>query len=418
MHHLAESINVSLILTGENIIIACCYFAISSGISYGVWRNRHAGVDPLVMAVAGIFLSCAIGHGMHGAGMLGLPNSIAWQAATDLATVIIAIYFLSFYRSFDLLARFSQIFSSKVELENKNEILEEAMRKLQRTQSQLIQQEKMSGLGQLVAGVAHEINNPVNFIHANLDYMQEYTLDLLGFVELYQKYYPTPVAEISARAKKIDLEYIKQDLFKILNSMTIGTERIQEIVLSLRNFSRMDEAELKKVNIHEGIDSTLLILQHRFIASSEKLEIEIIKNYGAIPEVECYPGQLNQVFMNILSNAVDALEEINHERKKQNIKGNSNKITISTSIVDSQWVKVKIANNGPDIPEHLHQRIFDPFFTTKPVGKGTGMGMSISYQIITERHQGKLMFTSMSGADTEFIIQIPICQKSLATLRT
>ena len=180
----------------------------------------------------------------------------------------------------------------------------------------------------------------------------------------------------------------------------------------------MDEAELKKVNIHEGIDSTLLILQHRFIASSEKLEIEIIKNYGAIPEVECYPGQLNQVFMNILSNAVDALEEINHERKKQNIKGNSNKITISTSIVDSQWVKVKIANNGPDIPEHLHQRIFDPFFTTKPVGKGTGMGMSISYQIITERHQGKLMFTSMSGADTEFIIQIPICQKSLATLRT
>ena len=227
MHHLAESINVSLILTGENIIIACCYFAISSGISYGVWRNRHAGVDPLVMAVAGIFLSCAIGHGMHGAGMLGLPNSIAWQAATDLATVIIAIYFLSFYRSFDLLARFSQIFSSKVELENKNEILEEAMRKLQRTQSQLIQQEKMSGLGQLVAGVAHEINNPVNFIHANLDYMQEYTLDLLGFVELYQKYYPTPVAEISARAKKIDLEYIKQDLFKILNSMTIGTERIQ-----------------------------------------------------------------------------------------------------------------------------------------------------------------------------------------------
>ncbi|BAZ15204.1 integral membrane sensor signal transduction histidine kinase [Calothrix sp. NIES-4071] len=416
MHHTVFT-DASLILTGENIIIACCYFAISLGIAYGVWRNRHAGVDPLVMAVAGIFFSCALGHGMHGAGMLGLPNPIVWQVATDFVTVIIAVYFLSFYRSFDLLARFSQIFTSKVELEDKNKILEQAMLKLQLTQSQLIQQEKMSSLGQLVAGVAHEINNPVNFIYANLDYIQEYVQDLLEFIELYQKHFPTPVAEIRALSQKIDLEFVKEDLFKIFKSMKIGTERIKEIVLSLRNFSRVDEAELKKVDIHEGIDSTLLILQHRFIASPENIEIDIVKNYGDIPQVECYPGQLNQVFMNILANAVDALEEINHQQKSPKIQQeDSNRITISSYIVNSRWVEIKIANNGPYIPIDFHQRIFDPFFTTKPVGKGTGMGMSISYQIITEKHKGKLMFTSNSGADTEFIIQIPIVQTTAMLL--
>jgi two-component system, NtrC family, sensor kinase len=415
MHHFVGT-NTSLILTGENIIISCCYFAISAGITYGIWRNRQVGIDPLVMAVAGIFFSCAVGHGMHGAGMLGLPNPIAWQAIADFATVIIAIYFLSFYRSFDLLARFSQIFSSKIELENKNEILEQAMLELQRTQSQLIQQEKMSSLGQLVAGVAHEINNPVNFIYANLDYVQQYTEELLGFVQLYEKYFPAPVAEIRVQAEKIDLKFIKEDLLQILKSMKIGTERIKEIVESLRNFSRIDEPALKSVNVHEGIDSTLLLLQHRFKTNPEHIEIEIIKNYGNIPKVECYPGQLNQVFMNILTNAIDALEEINDGRTYQEIKDNPGKITITTSIIDSQCVEIKIANNGSDIPEHFQKRIFDPFFTTKPVGKGTGMGMSISYQIVTERHGGQLKFISSFGADTEFVIQIPIRQKSLATL--
>jgi signal transduction histidine kinase len=406
MHHSVFA--VSLILTGENLIISCCYFAISAGITYGIWRNRHAGIDPLVMAVAGIFFSCALGHGMHSAGMLGLPNPVVWQTACDFVTVLIAIYFLSFYRSFDLLARFSQIYSSKVELEDKNKTLELAMQELQRTQSQLIQQEKMSSLGQLVAGVAHEINNPVNFIHGNVDHMQEYVQDLLLFIETYQKHFPTPVAEIRTLSQKIDFEFVKEDLLKILNSMKVGTERIRQIVLSLRNFSRMDEAELKTVDIHEGIDSTLLILQHRFKTGRGKTQIEIVKNYGDIPEVECYPGQLNQVFMNILVNAVDALEEVNE----------SNRITISTQMVDSQWVEIKIANNGPHIPINYQQRIFDPFFTTKPVGKGTGMGMSISYQIINERHGGNLKFTSTVGADTEFVIKIPIRQKYLATLST
>ncbi|MBF2065230.1 MAG: HAMP domain-containing histidine kinase [Calothrix sp. C42_A2020_038] len=368
------------------------------------------------MTVAGIFFSCAVGHGMHGASMLGLPNPIVWQAATDFATVLIAIYFLSFYRSFDLLARFSQIFSSQIELESKNKILEEAMLELQRTQSQLIQQEKMSSLGQLVAGVAHEINNPVNFIYANLSYMQEYAENLVAFVKLYQKHFPAPVVEICKLAEKIDLEFIKEDLFKIVNSMKIGTERIKQIVQSLQNFSRMDEAELKKVNIHDGIDSTLLILRHRLKACSDPLEIEIVKNYGDIPEVECYPGQLNQVFMNILANAIDALEEINQKQTSQKTKNHSNRITISTDVVDLNYVEIKIANNGIDIPKNIQKRIFDPFFTTKPVGKGTGMGMSISYQIITEKHGGKLKFTSSLGTETEFIIQIPIQQKSASRI--
>jgi signal transduction histidine kinase len=307
---------------------------------------------------------------------------------------------------------FTALEKSKQELENRVEErtseLKNALGELQRTQSQVIQSEKMSSLGQLVAGVAHEINNPVNFIHGNLTHLQEYTQDLLAIVQLYEQYNPHPVAEIKTVAEDMDLEFLQSDLPKMLSSMKVGTDRIRQIVLSLRNFSRMDEAEFKSVDIHEGIDSSLMILQHRLKAKPEQPEIEVIKDYGTVPLVECYAGQLNQVFMNILVNAIDVLEENNALRTYPEIEDNPSRIIIRTSVVKSTWLEVAIADNGIGISKEFQQRIFDPFFTTKPIGKGTGMGMSISYQIVTQKHGGKLECISTSGVGTEFIIQIPL----------
>ncbi|MBD2681465.1 MULTISPECIES: ATP-binding protein [Nostoc] len=320
------------------------------------------------------------------------------------------------YMAEQLLESFTALEKSKEELEDRVDErtteLKNTLEELQRTQSQIIQTEKMSSLGQLVAGVAHEINNPVNFIHGNLNHLQEYSQDLLAFVQLYQQYNSNPVPEIQIAAEKMDLEFLQEDLPKILSSMKVGTDRIREIVLSLRNFSRMDEAEFKSVDIHQGIDSTLMILQHRLKAKSEQSEIQVIKDYGNLPPVECYAGQLNQVFMNILVNAIDALEESHVKDTHQESKDNFSQIIIRTSVVNSTWVKVAIADNGVGISQELQQRIFDPFFTTKPIGKGTGMGMSISYQIITEKHGGKLECFSTLGKGTEFIIQIPVRRKA------
>ena len=301
---------------------------------------------------------------------------------------------------------------SQAEIAEKANALEQALDELKRNKAQLIQSEKMSSLGQLVAGVAHEINNPVNFIYGNIDHAKLYTQDLLKLLQLYQKHYPDPHPEIIDESEAIEIDFIIDDLPKLLASMKLGAERIQKIVLSLRNFSRMDEAEMKDVNIHEGIDSTLLILQNRIKPKPNFPGIQIIKNYCDLPLIECYPGQLNQVFMNILSNAIDALEE------KSNFKNNSAKtqepstIWIDTKLSHKDRVLIKIADNGTGIPEKIVKRLFDPFFTTKPVGSGTGLGLSISYQIVTEKHRGQLRCNSWLGERTEFLIEIPLKQNT------
>lgn len=316
-----------------------------------------------------------------------------------------------------------QLRESFIALENSNAELEArveertvelktALSELQRTQAQVLQSEKMSSLGQLVAGIAHEINNPVNFIHGNLTYLDEYTQNLLQMIYLYQERYSSHDPAIQALAEEIDLEFLVEDLQKILPSMKMGTERIRNIVRSLRNFSRMDEAEFKTVDIHEGIESTLLILQHRLKDKPDRPAIEVIKDYGNLPQAECFPGQLNQVLMNILVNAMDALDEADIKRTSQQIQENPSQITIRTSVVDSQSIEIAIADNAQGMPESVQSRIFDPFFTTKPVGKGTGMGMAISYQIITEKHCGKLLCFSTLGEGTNFIIQVPIRQQA------
>ena len=300
-------------------------------------------------------------------------------------------------------------------LHEKNIYLEETLQELQSTQTQLIQSEKMSSLGQLVAGVAHEINNPVSFIHGNLVHATEYIQELLELLALYQDCYPTPFEEIQTQIEAIELGFIVKDLTKLLKSMQVGTERIRDIVLSLRNFSRLDEADFKRVDIHEGLDNTLMILRNRLKATEKRPEVQIIKNYGELPLIECYPGQLNQVFMNLLSNAIDALEESNKEFSYVDIEAQPNIITITTKPLDKQWVRICIADNGLGINQELQSKLFDPFFTTKPVGKGTGLGLSISYQIVTDKHQGKIYCNSELGQGTEFLLEVPVRQVSDTT---
>ncbi len=286
---------------------------------------------------------------------------------------------------------------------------------LKKAQTQLIQSEKMSSLGQLVAGIAHEINNPVNFIYGNITHINQYTEDLLGVLEMYQQIYDCNNDDINERAEAIDLEFLVEDLPHMLSSIKIGASRIRDIVLSLRNFSRLDEADLKFVDIHKGIDSTLLILQYRLKAKPDSPSIEVIQEYGNLPEVECYPGQLNQVLMNILSNAIDALEEgfsnSFWEIKTAKNKSLIPKIKISTQISDDKnRIIICITDNGLGMTEEVKKKMFDPFFTTKPVGKGTGLGLSISYQIITDRHHGSFKCKSLPNQGTEFSIEIPIKQ--------
>lgn len=288
-------------------------------------------------------------------------------------------------------------------VEERTQELSQTLEELKHTQAQLIQSEKMSSLGQLVAGVAHEINNPVNFIYGNLNYAKDYTRDLLELVKRYQEHYPEADPDIEDYIEDIDLEFLVDDLPKILDSMKMGADRIRHIVLSLRNFSRLDEAETKKVNLHEGLENTLLILKHRLE------NIKIIEEYGNLPPIQCYPAQLNQVFMNVLGNALDALSEAEATEKGDRPSQTpppSPTIRIHTA-VEGDRAAIRITDNGPGIPPETLEKIFDPFFTTKPVGKGTGLGLSIGFSII-QKHGGTIQISSEVGQGTEVAIFLPI----------
>ena len=299
-----------------------------------------------------------------------------------------------------LQASFCDLSRSNDQLEDQVQIrtqeLETTLTNLKLTQSQLIQSEKLSSLGEMVAGIAHEVNNPIGFVDGNLHHAERYMTQLLAHIALYQ----TPgisADDVMEHADYIDLAFIQEDLPKLLTSMKIGTDRIREIVLSLRNFSRLDEAQLKPADLHDGLDSTLIILHHR-LTQTPGHPITIEKNYGDLPNVQCYPGLLNQVFMNLISNAIDALENTQAPQ-----------ITLATHLTP-QHVIISIQDNGPGIPPSAQDHIFDPFFTTKAMGKGTGLGLSISHQIITEQHHGTIVCESNAQQGTTFTLTIPLIQ--------
>lgn len=329
-----------------------------------------------------------------------------------------------------LTASIKELQQSRQVLENREKELEAALLHVQSMQGKLLMAEKMSSLGVLVAGVAHEINNPVGFISGNLEHAEKYTESLLHLLKLYEDQAQVNTAdrsaEIQAWCNTIDLSFIRTDFPCLIQSMKMGSERIKEIVLSLRTFSRHDEAECKFVNIHEGLDSTLVILAHRLKTQPDRPAITVQREYGLIPDIECYAGQLNQVFMNILSNAIDAIEEA----WEQPALSPPRTITIKTQLIEQtspqahpplerspkalpQWLRISIQDSGRGLSEDVRSRIFDPFFTTKPIGQGTGMGLSISYQIITEKHHGRLDCFSVEGCSTEFIVTIPVRQTAV-----
>jgi light-regulated signal transduction histidine kinase (bacteriophytochrome) len=279
------------------------------------------------------------------------------------------------------------------------EQLSHTLNDLRQTQVQLFHSEKMSSLGQLVAGIAHEVNNPISFVSGNLVYIQEYIQTLFELIRAYQHHLPTPTPELQQLLEESDFAYLEEDLPKLCASMKMGTTRIQEIVQSLRNFSRVDEADIKSVDLHQGLESTLLILQHR-VKSVVGQPIELEKHYQELPDVCCHAGQINQVFMNLISNAIDELEVAPDGSQPK-------RITISTYLIDTDWVGISIRDTGRGIAEEVQAKLFDPFFTTKPVGKGTGLGLFISYQIV-EKHGGQLVCHSQPGQGTEFIIKLPV----------
>lgn len=305
---------------------------------------------------------------------------------------------------------------SESQLRQQTQELENAFKQLQKTQAQLIQNEKMSSLGQLVAGIAHEINNPVSFIYGNVEPAKQYIEDLLRAIHLYETDHPVPSERIAEELENLDLEFTRHDLFKLLDSMGTGAERIRDIVRSLRNFSRHDEADLKAVDLHEGIDSTLMLLQHLLKSNRAsgnpilRPTIQVIKQYDELPKVQCYAGLLNQVFINLFSNAIEAI----HERWQAEEMDFAPTIEVQTSLfqetASSEWVRILIADNGIGLTAATHRRLFDPFFTTKPVGKGSGLGLSVSYQIVTEQHGGRLKCERTSNRGASFVIEIPVKQ--------
>jgi signal transduction histidine kinase len=293
----------------------------------------------------------------------------------------------------------------QLQLQEQNTQLQQALTDLKKTQAQLIQREKMVSLGQLVAGIAHEINNPISFISGNLGPANQYINDLLSIINLYQKEYPTPTSSIQRLIQNVDLNFLILDLQKLMGSMRTGVDRIRAIILALRIFSRLDESDIKAVDIHEGINSTLLLLQYRLRHDQKHLEIQVIKNYGTLPLVTCYASQMNQVFLNLLNNAIDALEL----KLERNVDQSFNPIIwISTELSDRHTIIIRIKDNGAGISKELQSHLFEPFFTTKPVGRGLGLGLLASYQLVVEKHKGQLTCHSSPEQGAEFVIEIPI----------
>lgn len=295
-------------------------------------------------------------------------------------------------------------------VQQRTEKLSQALEELQKTQYQLVNSEKMSAIGQLVAGFAHEINNPLSFLSGNLDQANQAANDVIDYLCLCQKKCPPTDQEVLKKAEEIELEYLVEDLPQMLSSMRVGIERIANLSQALRTFARGDSEDKCLANIHDGLDSTLIILQHRLKANHIRPEIQVIKNYGTLPEIPCYLGKLNQVFMNILSNAIDALEEMNQERSFAEIKADPNQIIITTEFAETKpIIFIKIKDNAGGIPDQINIKVFDELFTTKSVGKGTGLGLSISRKIVEENHGGSLTFESVFGEGTEFTIGLPQC---------
>jgi signal transduction histidine kinase len=310
--------------------------------------------------------------------------------------------------------------SLQMQLQAQNKELQDSLHDLKNAQSRLVQQEKMIGLGQLTAGIAHEINNPISFIFGNLEPAWNYIKDLTHLIQLYQREYPDPTIAIQEATEEIDLEFLIPDLHKLMRSMQNGAERIQSIILALRIFSRLDESDIKPVDLHDGLDSTLLLLKHRLQQKEKSLDIKVVKTYGKIPSITCHARQLNQVFFNLLNNAIDALElayapselalssasQPRHSLRER--PQSTPTIWISTECIDSEMIKVQIRDNGVGIADELRDRIFDPFYTTKQIGTGVGLGLSISYQIVVEQHKGQLMCHSQLEQGAEFVIKIPV----------
>ncbi|BAY65488.1 two-component hybrid sensor and regulator [Calothrix brevissima NIES-22] len=287
--------------------------------------------------------------------------------------------------------------------------LTKSVQDLQQTQLQLVQSEKMSTLGQLVAGIGHEINNPVGFLSGNCSHITQYMNDLLRLINLYQEKLPDPDPDIDDLVEEIDLDYITEDLPQLLASMTQGINRLKEMSLSLRTFARSDISSKTDYQIHEGINSTLMLLQHRLKGNGDRSAIKVVKQYSELPPIACYPGQLNQVFMNIIANAIDAFEESHDRQHALQTTTEPQTITVTTSVdPQTETVTISIQDNGPGMLPEVLARIFEPSFTTKPVGKGTGLGLAISYQIIVSKHNGQINCLSHPGQGTSFIITLPI----------
>ena len=393
---------IILVLVVGNIAFGGGYPIEYMLIPFLVWAVFRFGIEGATLLIFIVSVIAVLGT-IKGSGPFARPNL---NESLILLQSFIGVIVMTTLILYSAIAQRQQV---ENQLRIKTQQVEQTLWDLQQAQALLIHSEKMSGLGQLVAGVAHEINNPVNFISGNLSYANEYTESLLSLIQMYQDFYSISVPEIQDKIDEIDLDFLMEDLPKLLSSMKIGTDRIQTIVLSLRNFSRTEGSTPKVADIHEGLDNTLLILQHCLKPNAENVSIEVIKKYSKLPKIECYASELNQVFMNILANAIDALSE---KRFQKNLNQSETlpRIEISTKIVDENCVAVSISDNGSGMPEEIINRIFDLFYTTKPVGKGTGLGLYISHKIISERHRGKLKCVSLCDRGTEFIIELPIRQ--------